>query len=127
MRYHIVRTTDTIERIANVYNMTIYEIKTNNTHISDWRHLIPGTKIMLPAIPDYVKDELDDTEPFIEDYYPKINHQIEIKKEEIEEEKNNDIEEEPKVEINENKGYSYYYPPYYFLPSRPIKKIRGRG
>ena len=31
MRYHIVRTTDTIERIANIYNMTIYEIKTHKT------------------------------------------------------------------------------------------------
>ena len=27
MRYHIVRTTDTIDRIANIYNMTIQEIK----------------------------------------------------------------------------------------------------
>lgn len=125
MRYHIVKTTDTIEKIANIYNMTIYEIKSNNTHISDWRRLIPGTKIKLPAIPDYVKDELDDTEPFIEDYYPKINHHFEIPKEEL---INDVIQEEENIsDTSEYKGYSYYYPPYYFLPNRPIKKIRGRG
>ena len=34
--------------------------------------LIPGTKLKLPAIPEQIRVELDDSEPFIEDYYPKI-------------------------------------------------------
>ena len=73
MRFHIVKTTDTLDRIAKMYNLSIIEVKANNTHISDWKHLIPGTKIRLPTIPEYLSDELDNTEPFIEDYYPKLN------------------------------------------------------
>lgn len=130
MRYHIVRTTDTIDRIANIYNMTIQEIKNSNEHISDWKKLIPGTKIRLPAIPDHVRDELDDTEPFIEDYYPKIHHKIEpniIEPEELNE-KINDEEVEDNNHVENNlPSYSYYYPPYYFYPTRKIKKFRGRA
>ena len=98
MRYHIVRTTDTIDRIASIYNMTIQEIKNSNEHISDWRKLIPGTKIRLPAIPDHVRDELEDTEPFIEDYYPKLKIQDDY--ENIIEEENNEIEIEPNNDFN---------------------------
>lgn len=132
MRYHIVRTTDTIDRIASIYNMTIQEIKNSNEHISDWRKLIPGTKIRLPAIPDHVRDELEDTEPFIEDYYPKIHHNINqnIINNEDEKEAKEEIDEISEDNIHvENKlpDYSYYYPPYFFYPSRKIKKYRGRS
>lgn len=49
------------------------EIQTLNQHISNWHKLIPGTKLRLPDIPETLKNELDDVEPFIEDYYPKID------------------------------------------------------
>lgn len=134
MRFHIVKTTDTLDRIAKMYNLSIIEVKANNTHISDWKHLIPGTKIRLPTIPEYLSDELDNTEPFIEDYYPKLNTQtkINIEKEipEIKNMETGEVEEETTNQLNEpmnTPNFSYYYPPYYYFPSQPVKKIRGRG
>ena len=134
MRFHIVKTTDTLDRIAKMYNLSIIEVKANNTHISDWKHLIPGTKIRLPTIPEYLSDELDNTEPFIEDYYPKLNTKTKINiEQEIPEIKNmetEEVEEETTNQLNEpmnTPNFSYYYPPYYYFPNQPVKKIRGRG
>lgn len=73
MNNHIVRVNDKIDKIALLYNLNKDEIIKINTHIRDWDHLIPGTKIKLPIISEELKNELDNTEPFIEDYYPKID------------------------------------------------------
>lgn len=75
MNIHIVRVNEKIERIALLYNLTIDEIIKINQHVKDWNHLIPGTKLRLPEIPEIVRTELDNTEPFIEEYYPKIDVQ----------------------------------------------------
>ena len=72
MNYHIVRTNESLEKIALTYQLSPTEIRSLNLHIRDWDHLIPGTKLKLPAIPTTVQDELDDVEPFIEDYYPRV-------------------------------------------------------
>ena len=93
-----------------------------NKHIQDWDHLIPGTKIRLPEISEMVQIELDNTEPFIEEYYPKIDvdtikdnvqekentvqNSVDIKKEETEEKK-------PTINHSTNPQHSYLYPPYY--------------
>lgn len=94
MNYHVVRINDSIEKIASIYNLTINEIKNLNTHISNWKELIPGTRIKLPTIPDAINEELNDIEPFIEDYYPKID----IKKYE-----SKGIEEEDIIDVEESK------------------------
>lgn len=73
MNYHIVRTNEKLENIASLYNYTVNEIKDLNRHITSWNNLIPGTRIKLPPIPDSIVEELNDTEPFIEDYYPRID------------------------------------------------------
>ena len=142
MNYHIVRTNDKIETIMNLYNLTKNEIKDLNTHITSWNNLIPGTRIKLPKISDAMNDELNDIEPFIEDYYPKIDltkyesneesvikdEALEENKESIEEEKNviynkeeesenNIVFEQPKKGNFNNSiklppNYSYYYNPY---------------
>lgn len=110
MNYHIVRTNDAIEKIASTYNLTINEIKNLNTHISNWKSLVPGTRIKLPPIPEAISDELNDTEPFIEDYYPKID----IKKyesKEIENELSENFEGEnitDKIEENYNLSFDSY-------------------
>lgn len=75
MNYHIVRTNDTIESIALIYNFSVEEIKSINNHIRNWMKLIPGTKLRLPEIPEIINNELTDIEPFIEDYYPKLNYE----------------------------------------------------
>lgn len=72
MNYHIVRVNEKLEKIANIYNLKIIEIIDINHHIKDWNNLVPGTKLRLPEIPSIVEEELDNTEPFIEEYYPKI-------------------------------------------------------
>lgn len=75
MNSHIVRVNEKIEKIALLYNLTVEEIISCNHHIKDWNHLIPGTKLKLPEIPEIVRNELDNTEPFIEEYYPQIDVQ----------------------------------------------------
>lgn len=75
MNYHIVRMNETLEKISLIYNLDINEIKDINYHVRDWNKLVPGTKIILPAIPESTRSELDDVEPFIEEYYPKIEYQ----------------------------------------------------
>lgn len=72
MNYHIIRTGESIEKIAYGYNLAVEEITRINRHISNWEKLIPGTKIKLPEISNQLTMELDEVEPFIEDYYPKI-------------------------------------------------------
>ena len=73
MTFHIVRMDEKIEKIALSYQLDIDEIKANNKYIKDWNHLIPGTKLRLPEISNVLNDELDNYEPFIEEYYPKLS------------------------------------------------------
>lgn len=73
MNYHIVRTNDKLETIINLYNLNVNELIDLNKHISNWNNLIPGTRIKLPVISESLSEELNDIEPFIEDYYPKID------------------------------------------------------
>lgn len=106
MNSHIVRVNEKIEKIALLYNLTVEEIINCNHHIKDWNHLIPGTKLRLPEIPEIVRNELDNTEPFIEEYYPQIDVQSILSKN-IQEEMNNQpnlniinkIEEEKAKEV----------------------------
>lgn len=89
--YHIVRMNEKLEQIALTYNLSVEEIKSNNQHIRDWGKLVAGTKLILPAIPSALRDELNDVEPFIEDYYPKLINPSEYQ---------NINDEETKVEVN---------------------------
>jgi LysM repeat protein len=95
MNYHIVRTDEKISDIAQIYNLSVNEIESINAHIRSWDKLIPGTKLRLPAIPEQVRLEVDDTEPFIEDYYPKISvDQLKVN--------NFKINESPNQQVNFN-------------------------
>lgn len=150
MVQHIVRMNETIGKIALTYNLSINEIKNINQHIRDWDKLVAGTKLNLPSIPEIVKDDLNDVEPFIEDYYPKItnlneltsNEDIAIKTD-VESglnESNNNKEvgqipqevKQPKTmkEVNYPKSsifYNGYYPPYPpYYPYYPPYNIRKR-
>ena len=77
MTFHIVRMDEKIERIALNYQLDIDEIKAYNKYIKDWDHLIPGTKLRLPEISIALNEELDNYEPFIEEYYPKLSNNYE--------------------------------------------------
>ena len=142
MNYHIVRTNEKIDSIINLYNLTLDEIKDLNTHISNWNNLIPGTRLKLPSISDALTNEINDIEPFIEDYYPRIDikkYESSNQKEDMEEPINeqeidkktssedNEYQTEDVKEIVEEKidknndyynsinlppSYKYYYNPY---------------
>ena len=136
MNYHIVRMNEKIEKIAHNYNLTVDEIKVLNQHISNWDNIIAGSKLILPNIPERIKDEINDIEPFIEDYYPKIS---DMKFNKIEEEKeikdnNEDVlpsQENKTSSTNNNKKptpykyYNSYYPPYFqYYPYYPMYNTR---
>ena len=115
MTVHIVKPNETIELIAKKYNLSVDEIISINPHFRSWEHLAPGAKLRIPEIPEYIQDEIDDIDPFIEDYYPKINIEEIINKNSFElptEEK--EIKNEKKeTKKNYPKMNPYYYYPYY--------------
>ncbi len=149
MNYHIIRTGESIEKIAYGYNLDVEEITRINKHISNWQKLIPGTKIKLPEISNELSVEIDEVEPFIEDYYPKIELPIEEEAKQGEKENFVDEVEDLKVEKetekelekkpNKNKqqyinyypyynpyayGYNNYYMNYYRSYNNPKKRSR---
>ena len=73
MTFHIVRMNEKIDKIALNYQLDVDEIKAVNSYIKDWNHLIPGTKLRLPEISNMLNEEIDNYEPFIEEYYPKLS------------------------------------------------------
>ena len=72
MKYHIVSDQETLQKIAFLYDLTEEEIKKENKHIRLWNRLVPGTKLKIPVISEAMNQDLNDIEPFIEDYYPKL-------------------------------------------------------
>lgn len=73
MKFHIVRNDETLEDILYLYNLSKDELIEQNKHIRVWSKLIPGTKLRIPPIPESIQQEVTDMEPFVEDYYPKLN------------------------------------------------------
>lgn len=139
MNYHIVRNGETIEKIAIIYNLDVVEIKEVNPHIRTFENLVPGLKLRLPEIPESVAVEINDVEPFIEDYYPTLtnyedkNFASEKTEKVTEEEKpeiQTDSKKQPQTYINYSKPkpvyynpyiYPYFYYPYYNMNRRRTK------
>ncbi len=80
MLIHIVAPGESINKIATGYHCTISDIKANNLHITDFYHLAPGTKLKIPFISKDKIEVLEETEPFISDYYPTYNGYLNGKK-----------------------------------------------
>ena len=98
MKFHIVGNGESIKDILNGYELTIEELKNENKHIRNWNYLIPGTKLKIPVLTEALVEELNEIEPFIEDYYPKIK---------LEEEQYNIVDEneiETIIDIDENEN-----------------------
>lgn len=141
MTFHIVRMNEKIEKIALNYQLDVDEIKSHNKYIKDWNHLIPGTKLRLPEIPNFLNEELDNYEPFIEEYYPKLSNnytnieEVEnidiVNVSDIKEDNNiNNTEKnviEQKLVLPQNNIYNpyqnyYFNYPYYYNRNRNIRK-----
>lgn len=77
MKFHIVRSGETLEKIMFMYEVTEDEIKEVNKHIKNFRNLIPGSKLKIPTITENIDEEIMEMEPFVEDYYPKNDYEEE--------------------------------------------------
>lgn len=61
-----------IDGILSLYHITIEEFKLYNTHLTNYRNLLPGTKLKIPFLSLENEQILKKTESFISDYYPVI-------------------------------------------------------
>jgi|SRR5690554_5505282 len=100
MKFHIVRNGETVKKIAFLYSLEEEEIKKENKHIRVWERLVPGTKLKIPVITEAIDEDVTQMEPFVEDYYPKLNLNEDIETKAFNHEKN--ISNENYVSINEN-------------------------
>ncbi len=73
---HIVKNNEQLNDILNMYHISIEELMEHNSHITDFNHLISGTKLMIPLVSEEVEQILEKTEGFVMDYYPKITEDI---------------------------------------------------
>ena len=79
MKFHIVGNGENVEDILKGYDLSIDELKNENKHIRVWDKLIPGTKLKIPVLSENIVEDINEIEPFIEDYYPKIKIEEEVK------------------------------------------------
>lgn len=129
MIIHIVRPNEKVDSIMNHYMISKNELISNNGHINDWNNLIPGVKIRIPEITKEILEVLDESEPFVEEYYPKqeekekkiINDDDSNKNiykdhnEDIKSEEKNDDQIDKKMVIDRSK---ITFPGYYYYPRR---------
>ena len=72
MILHIVRSGDTVRKIADNYQCEVSDITSNNLHITDFKNLKPGMKLKIPFLSKPILEVLEETESFISDYYPSL-------------------------------------------------------
>ena len=68
---HIIRQGEKIKDICNHYDVQQTELKSYNQHVTNWDNIIPGTMIKIPIVSKAMNENLRESEPFVEDYYPK--------------------------------------------------------
>ncbi|MDE5545981.1 MAG: LysM peptidoglycan-binding domain-containing protein [Anaeroplasmataceae bacterium] len=73
MLEHIVKNGETIHDILNMYHIELEELKGLNLHITDFYNLVSGMKIKIPLIHNEIEQILENTESFVQKYYPKVN------------------------------------------------------
>jgi hypothetical protein len=79
MKFHIIGNGENVEDILKGYDLSLDELKNENKHIRLWDKLIPGTKLKIPILSENLVEDINEIEPFIEDYYPKIKIEEEVK------------------------------------------------
>lgn len=71
-----MKNNEQVNDILNMYHIRLEELMEHNSHITDFYHLVSGTKLMIPLISEEVEQILEKTEGFVMDYYPKITEDI---------------------------------------------------
>lgn len=111
MLEHIVKNGESIYDILNMYHVELEEVKATNLHITDFYNLASGMKIKVPLIHNEVEQILENTESFVQKYYPKVHELYE-----------NDVEQVP---VREQKVEEVR--PVIEQPIPPIpKQMKGR-
>lgn len=92
MLEHIVKNGESIYDILNMYHVELEELKATNLHITDFYNLASGMKIKVPLIHNEVEQILENTESFVQKYYPKVHElyendveQVPIREQKVEE------------------------------------------
>lgn len=82
MIIHIVRNNESVSDILDIYHLSFDDLKSNNLHITNFKKIIPGTKLKIPFLGEEIKQILESSESFVEDYYPVVER---LEKENLEE------------------------------------------
>lgn len=78
MILHIVKEGERVNNILEYYNISLEELKVNNFHITDFKNIMPGTRLKIPVLSNNLIQILDSTEPLVKDYLEeKINQSLE--------------------------------------------------
>ncbi|MFI3329214.1 MAG: LysM peptidoglycan-binding domain-containing protein [bacterium] len=87
MLIHIVKTGETVDKITDSYRILKSDLISNNLHITDFSHLKSGMKLKIPLISKDTIETLEESEAFIDDYYPSfekfLNDNEKVNKEEV--------------------------------------------
>lgn len=69
MIIHIVKSNERLDDILIYYGISFDDLKVNNLHITDFKHIAPGTRLKIPTISEQTIQTLNETEPLVMDYY----------------------------------------------------------
>lgn len=72
MLEHIVKNGEAIQDILNMYHLELEEVRNLNLHITDIHNLQSGMKIKIPVLHNEIEQILENTESFVQKYYPKL-------------------------------------------------------
>lgn len=73
MLEHIVKNGESIHDILDMYHIELEELRGVNLHITDFYNLASGMKIKIPLIHNEIEQILENTESFVQKYYPKVH------------------------------------------------------
>lgn len=111
MLEHIVKNGETIHDILNMYHIELEELKDYNLHITDFYNLASGMKIKIPLIHNEIEQILENTESFVQKYYPKVHELYDEKPLQRENITQNATLEEAKPEVEKNTPTQTPLPP----------------
>lgn len=118
---HIVKNNERLDEILNMYHITYEELTEHNNHITDFRNLVSGTKLLIPLVHEEIEQILEKTEGFVMDYYPKITDDIipSLDMEVLEKKQENPVKKEEIRKTEENNFKTPY--PGIIPPRNPYK------